>query len=226
MSPAVSTSYWSIFERNLVGLVDFAGSKFQRMANDQLAQFRFYRNRVNCTKQAACFVPGIIRPVSIFWLDQLAIRRNSSLQNRPIPLDSSRKLTSSSLREQGTFFNVPSVEKSCFVFWDDNCRPGHKSSQEKFQTLKKKRKNIIPRQVLGHDRPENNSAKCLNRSGEIPSPWQTSIDKTNDCVMISERSALGRGSDPPSGHSVYKTADDTWRAPARRLIQTSLDAAV
>ena len=26
-------SYWSIFERNLVGLVDFAGSNFQRMVN-------------------------------------------------------------------------------------------------------------------------------------------------------------------------------------------------
>ena len=30
---APSTRYWSIFERNLVGLADFAGSKFQRMAN-------------------------------------------------------------------------------------------------------------------------------------------------------------------------------------------------
>ena len=33
MSPAVSLRYWSIFERNLVGLADFAGSKFQRMTN-------------------------------------------------------------------------------------------------------------------------------------------------------------------------------------------------
>ena len=53
----------------------------------------------------------IILPVSIFWskLGQLAIRWSSSLQNRPIPLliDSSRKLTSGSLREQGTFSNVP-----------------------------------------------------------------------------------------------------------------------
>ena len=31
----------------------------------------------------------------------------SSPQNRPVPLDSSRKLTNSSLREQGTFFYVP-----------------------------------------------------------------------------------------------------------------------
>ena len=55
----------------------------------------------------------------------------------------------------------------------------------------------------------------LIRSGEIPSPRQTSIDKTNDRAMKSERGALVRGSDPPSGHSVHKTAGDTWRAPAR-----------
>ena len=59
----------------------------------------------------------------------------------------------------------------------------------------------------------------LTRSGEIPSPGQTSIHKTNDCAMKSERGALFRGSDPPSGHSVYRTAGDTWRVPARRLIQ-------
>ena len=34
-------------------------------------------------------------------------------------------------------------------------------------------------------------------SGEMLSTRQTSIDKTNDCVMNSERSALVRGSDPP-----------------------------
>ena len=33
MSPALSVSYERIFERNLVGLANFAGSKFQRMAN-------------------------------------------------------------------------------------------------------------------------------------------------------------------------------------------------
>ena len=48
----------------------------------QQAQFRFFnRNRVNCTKQAACLVLRIILPVSIFLskLGQLAIRWNSSL---------------------------------------------------------------------------------------------------------------------------------------------------
>ena len=38
--------------------------------------------------------------------------------------------------------------------------------------------------------------------------------------MKSERGAPVRGSDPPSGHSVHNTAGDTWRVPARRLIQT------
>ena len=60
------------------------------------------------------------------------------------------------------------------------------------------------------------------RSGEIPSPGQTSIDKTNDCAMKSERGALVRVSDLPSAHSVHKTTSDRWRAPARRLIQTHL----
>ena len=64
------------------------------------------------------------------------------------------------------------------------------------------------------------------RSGEIPSPGQTSSDKNNDCAMKSERGTPDRGSDPPSGHSVYKTTGDSWRAPARHLTQTYLGAAV
>ena len=64
------------------------------------------------------------------------------------------------------------------------------------------------------------------RSGEIPSPGQTSSDKTNDCAMKSKRGAPVRGSDSPSGHSIHNTTGDRWRAPARRLIQTHLGAAV
>ena len=66
----------------------------------------------------------------------------------------------------------------------------------------------------------------LIRNCEIVSPRQTSIDKTNDCAVKSERGALVRGSDPPSGHSVQKTTGDGWRAPTRRLMQTHLGAAV
>ena len=51
---------------------------------------------------------------------------------------------------------------------------------------------------------------------------ELSIDKTNDCVINSERGALVRGSIPPSGHSVHNTAGDMWRTPARRLIQRYL----
>ena len=80
--------------------------------------------------------------------------------------------------------------------------------------------------MLGQDRPENNSAKCLIRSGEIPSPRQTSIDKTKDCFMNSDRGALARGSNPPFGHSVHNTAGHTWRAPARRVIQKHLSTGV
>ena len=59
----------------------------------------------------------------------------------------------------------------------------------------RKKQNLGP--VLGQHRLEKNSGGCLVRSGEIPSPRQTSIDKTNDCIMNYEQSALVRGSDPP-----------------------------
>ena len=43
MSPDIPTSQWSIFEKNLVVMTNFAGSKLQRMANSsQLAHIRFY----------------------------------------------------------------------------------------------------------------------------------------------------------------------------------------
>ena len=49
----------------------------------------------------------------------------------------------------------------------------------------------------------------------------TDIDRQNQRrIMKSERGALVRDSDPPSGHSVRKTTGDRWRAPARRLTQT------
>ena len=82
--------------------------------------------------------------------------------------------------------------------------------------------------MLRQDRPEKPWAKCLIRSVEIPSLRQTSIDKNNDLrnAMKSERGALVRGSDPPSGHSIHTTAGGMWPASARRLIQKHLDAGV
>ena len=48
-------SYWSFFERSLVGLADFEGS--QVPTDGQLAQcLFFYRNRMKCMKHAAWFV--------------------------------------------------------------------------------------------------------------------------------------------------------------------------
>ena len=53
----------------------------------------------------------------------------------------------------------------------------------------------------------------------------TDIDGQNQRLRDeSEWGALVRGSDPFSGHNVYNTAGDTWRAPARRLIQKHLAA--
>ena len=101
-----------------------------------------------------------------------------------------------------------------------------RKSSKKVSNFSKTPKKLIPGPILGQDRPEKTQAKSFVRSGEIPSPGQKSIDKTNDCAMKSERGALLRGSDPPSGHSVHKMTGDRWRAPARRLIQTHLGAAV
>ena len=70
---------------------------------------------------------------------------------------------------------------------------------------------------LGPRSAREKLSQVLSPSGEIPSPRQTPMGKSNDCAMKSERGALVRGSDPPSGHSVHKTTGDTWRAPARRL---------
>ena len=111
----------------------------------------------------------------------------------------------------------------------------HKSSKKKFQAFQKTRKKKSWADLWPRSASEKLS-QMLIRSGDIPSPRQMSIDKTNYCAMKSERGArcvpcavchaLVRGSDPPSGHSVHKTTGDTWRAPARHLIRTHLGAAV
>ena len=105
MSPVVSMSYWSIFERNLEGMADFAGSKFQRMANWPSFDFLIETGWIAKTGRLFC----IILPVSIFLskLDQLAIRWNSSCkigQSQKIPLENWQVIILSrwSLREQGT----------------------------------------------------------------------------------------------------------------------------
>ena len=101
----------------------------------------------------------------------------------------------------------------------------HKSSKKSSNFSKTPKKNHSW-EDLGPRSAWEKVSQIFIRSGEIPSLRQTSIDKTNDCAMKSERGALVRGPDPPSGHRVHETTSDTWRTPARRLIQTHLGAAV
>ena len=87
--------------------------------------------------------------------------------------------------------------------------------EQSFMTTKKKLKKKNkkhPWRIFGQDRLEKNSGKCLIRSGEIPGPRQTSVDKNNGSVMKSGRGALVSGSDSPSGHSAHSTAGDMGRA--------------
>ena len=51
--------------------------------------------------------------------------------------------------------------------------------------------------MLGLNQLDKHSGRLLARSGEIPSPLKTSIDKTNLCAMHCEQSALVRSSHPP-----------------------------
>ena len=80
-------------------------------------------------------VMGLFRAISTCFDKKIAGPVDHPLEVRACKIgqshciDSSRKLTKSSLRQQGAFLTSPvenacqSVEKSCFVFWNDNCRP-------------------------------------------------------------------------------------------------------
>ena len=126
MSPVPSTSYWSIFERNLVGFADFAGSNSNGWPIGPVS--------IKESKLVKLYDTGglfhAIHPVSIKKIETGPVASwpsvgTSSLQNRPIPLDSSRKLTNSSLRQQGTFFNVPCcLNKQLVNFRDKSCGIG------------------------------------------------------------------------------------------------------
>ena len=78
--------------------------------------------------------------------------------------------------------------------------------------------------MLAKDRREKNSAKCYFEAARFRVRHKHRSTRKQRLRHESERGALVRGSDTPSGHSVHKTAGDTWRAPARRLIQTHLGA--
>ena len=97
-----------IFREESSGIGRFYRLEFQRMANWPSFDKKIETGRIiRSTKQAACFVQfTLFRLKKRNWACWPSVG-TSSLQNRPIPLDSSRKLTNSSLRQQGTFFNVP-----------------------------------------------------------------------------------------------------------------------
>ena len=147
MSRAVLITYLVNFRKESINSGIGRFCRLEVSTDDQLAQFRFLvetgrtiRNRwtgpvsIFWSKQGELHETGhlfrIVLPVSTkkSKLGQLVIRWNSSLQNRPIPPDSSWKLSNSSLREQGTFFNVPGRKKpsKCrkilFCFWNENSR--------------------------------------------------------------------------------------------------------
>ena len=69
-----------------MGLADFAGSKFQRMANWPVS---FFLSKLGDLHETGRLF-GAILPVSIFYRNWTSWpSANSSLQNRPIPLGSS-----------------------------------------------------------------------------------------------------------------------------------------
>ena len=92
--------------------------------------------------------------------------------------------------------------------------------QQKNQTLKEKKEKQFLAGCWGKIGLRNTRRNVFIRSGEIPSPRQTSVDKTNDCVMKFERGALVRGSDPPSGHSARMTAGVVYVAVAGQAFET------
>ena len=65
-----------------------------------------------------------------------------------------------------------------------------------FQIIKNKNENKYSRADVGPRTAWEKISQIFIWSGEIPSPRRTSIDKTNDCAMKSERGALVRGPDP------------------------------
>ena len=91
------------------------------------------------------------------------------------------------------------------------------SSKKKFQTWKKKKKNL---------------AACWAKVGLKKTQLNVYFEAARFRALDRHRSTkpmiaswilngvLVRGSDPPSGHTVENTAGDTWRAPARRLTQS------
>ena len=102
-------SYWSFFERNLVGLADF--DRLEVPTDGQLSQFRFfYRNWLDCGNLPVSYN----YPSFDFFIETGPVGHPLEFEHaksaNATTVDSCRKLTNSSLREKGTFCNVPGIK--------------------------------------------------------------------------------------------------------------------
>ena len=59
----------------------------------------------------------------------------------------------------------------------------HKSSKKTFKLFENPKKKLDYGPILGQDRPEKNSVKCLFEAARFRVLNSTSIDKTNNCAM-------------------------------------------
>ena len=92
---------------------------------------------------------------------------------------------------------------------------------------KKEKKKTVPGQILGEDWPDKNSAKCYEAARLRVLDRHRSTKPTTAPRNLNGVRSLGAPTYPlVTECSVHKTAGDAWRALARRLIQTHLDAAV
>ena len=97
--------------------------------------------------------------------------------------------------------------------------------EKKFQTFEKKTEKKRSWVDLGPRSAWEKLSRMLFRSGNTPSPRQTSIQKTTTAPWNRNGArSLGAPTHPPV--SVHKAIGDTSRAPARRWIQAHLGAAV
>ena len=159
MSSAPSMSYWSIFERSPAGLADFAGSN----SNGWLAGPVSIKKK---TKLSELYETGGVfratHPVST----SIGI---SCLQNRAIPLDSSRKLTNCSLRQQGAFFTSGGekacqiVEKSCFGFRSHNNSRPHETEKTQNNREGTKANRMPTYRVREHNKHANQENKSYEK---------------------------------------------------------------
>ena len=94
----------------------------------------------------------------------------------------------------------------------------HKPSEKKASNVSKTPKKITPGPIMGQDRPEKNSARCLFEAARFRVlDRHRSTKPTTAPRNLNGARPLGAPTHPLV--RVHKTTGDRWRAPARRLIQ-------